>query len=60
MRCRHEVSDAEWERLQPLLPPRRSGKRRKHDRLVVNGIVWQLRQGRSGRHASSRYPVNQA
>ncbi len=45
MRRRHELTDAEWARLAPLLPPRQAGKRRKDDRLVINGILWKLATG---------------
>ena len=55
MRRRHEVSDAEWERLQPLLPPRKAGAPRKDDRLVVNGILWKLTTGVPWRDLPERY-----
>ena len=55
MRRRHEVSDAEWERLRPLLPSHTAGKPRKDDRLVVNGILWQLTTGVPWRDLPERY-----
>jgi transposase len=55
MRRRHEVTDAEWARLEPLLPPRKPGKRRKDDRLVVNGILWKLATGVPWRDLPERY-----
>ena len=55
MRRRHELSDAEWERLRPLLPPHTSGKVRKDDRLVVNGILWKLATGVPWRDLPERY-----
>ena len=55
MRRRHEVSDAEWARLEPLLPPHTSGKPRKDDRLVVNGILWKLATGAPWRDLPERY-----
>ena len=55
MRRRHEMSDAEWERLQPLLPPRKAGAPRKDDRLVVDGIVWKLTTGVPWRDLPERY-----
>ena len=36
MRRRHELSEAEWARLQPLLPPRKAGKPRQDDRRIIN------------------------
>jgi transposase len=55
MRRRHELSDAEWERLGPLLPPPKAGKPRKDDRLVVNGILWKLATGVPWRDLPERY-----
>ena len=55
MRRRHEVSDAEWERLRPLLPSHTAGKPRKDDRLVVNGILWKLTTGVPWRDLPERY-----
>ena len=45
MRRRHEVTDAQWARLAPLLPPRKAGKPRKDDRPVIDGILWKLATG---------------
>ena len=42
MRRRHEVTDAPWARLTPLVPPRKPGKPRQDDRLVIDGILWKL------------------
>lgn len=42
---RHDLTDAEWERLEPLLPdrsPRRGGRWVDH-RLVINGVLWRTR-----------------
>ena len=55
MRRRHEVSDAEWARLGPLLPPPKRGRPRKDDRLVVNGILWKLATGVPWRDLPERY-----
>ncbi|WP_399056467.1 transposase, partial [Streptomyces evansiae] len=40
---RHELSDAEWEFLRPLLPGASRGRKRLDDRTVLNGIVWKFR-----------------
>lgn len=54
---RHELTDAEWERLAPLLPPERpkTGRPNKAHRLVVNAIVWKLRTGAPWRDLPERY-----
>ena len=55
MRRRHELTDAEWARLQPLVPPRKPGAPRKDDRLVINGILWKLATGAPWRDLPERY-----
>ena len=52
-RIRHELTDAEWFRLETALPRRQRGPERKDDRLVINGILWVLRTG--GRDLPERY-----
>ena len=48
---RGDLSDAQWERLQPLLPQQRHGKGTKggrpsiNHRQIINGILWILRTG---------------
>ncbi|MCX5010965.1 transposase [Streptomyces sp. NBC_00555] len=42
---RRELSDAEWELVQPLLPRPVFGRPRLNDRTVLNGIVWKFRTG---------------
>ena len=59
MRHRHELTDTEWARREPLLPPHRSGRPRTDDRLVVNGIVWKLATGAPGRDLPDRYGPGQ-
>src|SRR3990172_9401046 len=52
---RHELSDTQWARLAPLLPPCKPGAPRKDDRLVINAIVWKLATGAPGRDLPGRY-----
>lgn len=52
---RHELTDAQWERLRALLPPRKPGAPRKDDRLVINAIVWKLTTGAPWRDLPERY-----
>jgi transposase len=45
---RHELTDDQWARIQPLLPPMRSGRpgRPYHDhRRIVNGMLWLAKAG---------------
>jgi transposase len=42
------LSDAEWSRLEPLLPRGWRGAHRADDRRVISGIVHMLRSGRAG------------
>src|SRR4029453_10213716 len=53
---RAELSNAEWERLWPLLPPtgQRGGRWRDH-RQVINGIIWRTRTGAPWRDLPERY-----
>ena len=55
MRRRHELTEVEWARLQPLLPPRKAGKQRRDDRQVINGILWKLATGAPWRDLPERY-----
>jgi transposase len=55
MRHRHELSDAAWARLAPLLPPRRTGRPRHDDRRILHGILWKLATGVPWRDLPERY-----
>ncbi|WP_394816836.1 IS5 family transposase [Streptomyces lonegramiae] len=52
---RHELSDAEWEFVRPLLPEPLRGRKRLDDRRVLNGIVWKFRTGTAWRDVPERY-----
>lgn len=54
---RHELSDAQWERLAPLLPLQRPATGRPaHDhRTILNGILWRLATGVPWRDLPERY-----
>jgi transposase len=54
---RHELTDEQWARLAPLLPPERPATGRpNHDhRTIINGIVWRLRTGAPWRDLPERY-----
>lgn len=54
---RGDLSDAQWRRLQPLLPPEKppTGRPSQPHRTVVNGILWVLRTGAPWRDLPERY-----
>ena len=49
------LSDAEWSRIEPLLPHGRCGARRVDDRRVISGIVHMLRIGARWRDCPAEY-----
>lgn len=49
------LSDAEWARIEPLLPRGRKGARRVDDRRVISGIVYMLRCGARWRDCPAAY-----
>jgi len=40
-----DLTDFEWSLIQPLLPTKVRGVKRRDDRQVLNGIFWRLRTG---------------
>ncbi len=54
---RHEISDAHWERIRPLLPPQRprTGRPALDHRRIVNGILRVLGTGTPWRALPARY-----
>lgn len=54
---RHELTEAQWGRLAPLLPPERpaTGRPNRDHRTVVNAILWRLRTGAPWRDLPERY-----
>ncbi|MFE5406786.1 IS5 family transposase [Streptomyces sp. NPDC056580] len=52
---RHELTDAEWELLAPLIPSAGRGRPRVEDRRVINGMVYKIRTGISWRDLPERY-----
>jgi transposase len=54
---RHDLTDEEWARLEPLLPdrePRRGGRWVDH-RPVINGVLWRTRTGAPWRDLPACY-----
>ncbi|WP_420881580.1 transposase [Streptomyces rhizosphaericola] len=52
---RHDLSDAEWEYVQPLPPASLRGRKRLDDRRVLNGTMGEFRTGTAWRDAPERY-----
>lgn len=52
---RHDLSDAEWAIIEPLLPTKVRGVPRVDDRRVINGILWRFRTGAPWRDIPERY-----
>ena len=58
---RGDLTDAQWARLQPLLPPQQHGKGTKggrpsiDHRRIINGILWILRTGAPWHDLPERY-----
>jgi transposase len=44
---RYELTDAQWQRIEGLLPGKRSdpGRTAADNRVFVNGVLWVLRSG---------------
>ena len=54
---RHELTDAQWERLRPLLPPQKpqTGRPNHDHRRIINGILFRLTTGIPWRDLPERY-----
>src|SRR5690242_7602491 len=57
---RHELSEAQWAALAPLLAPlaprrRKRGRPNRDHRTVLNGILWKIRTGAPWRDPPARY-----
>lgn len=54
---RHDLTDLQWERVQPLLPPEKphTGRPNSDHRPMLNGMLWILRTGAPWRDLPERY-----
>ena len=60
--ARFDLTDSQWERLQPLLPPEHSGEPGRpyvERRRVINGILWVLHTGAPWADLPERYGPHQ-
>ena len=49
------MTDAQWARLEPLLPPEKPGRPNDDHRRILNGILWVLNSGAPWRDLPRRY-----
>lgn len=54
---RHELTDQQWEKLKPFLPPQKPevGKPNEDHRRIINGILWKLKTGAPWRDIPEQY-----
>jgi transposase len=54
---RRDLTNEQWAKLQPLLPPRKpeTGRPNEDHRRIINGILWILRTGAPWRDLPERY-----
>lgn len=53
---RHELTDAQWEAVEDLLPSRKArGRKPRPSRDMLNGMMWILRTGAPWRDLPERY-----
>jgi transposase len=54
---RHELTDAEWARLRPHLPPqeRRTGRPAKNHRTIIDALLWLAKTGAPWRDLPERF-----
>ena len=54
----YDLTEEQWERIQPLLPPENRGKKgwpRKDDRMMLNSMLWMNHSGAQWRQLPVRY-----
>lgn len=58
MSKRYELTNEEWERISPLLPPQKTGRKGrppKDHRVMLNGMLWIARSGAQWRNLPECY-----
>lgn len=54
----YDLTKEQWKRVQPLLPPEKTGKKghqRKDNRIMLNGMLWMNHSGAQWRQLPKRY-----
>lgn len=52
---RHALTDAQWEKLKPLLPKQRQGRKATNDRLFVEAVLFRAKTGLPWRDLPERF-----
>lgn len=52
---RHELSDAEWSRIDPLLGSRSGPRSKRGDRDFINAVAWRVKTGVQWRDLPERF-----
>lgn len=57
MTKRHELTDTQWEKIKPLLPPEKpkTGRTNHDHRTLLNGMIWRAKTGTPWRDLPERY-----
>ena len=57
MRKRHELTDEQWDKIKPLLPPEKpkTGRPNQEHRTMLNGMIWRAKTGTPWRDLPDRY-----
>jgi len=57
MSRRHELTDAQWEKIKALLPPEKpkTGRTNHAHRTLLNGMIWRAKTGTPWRDLPERY-----
>lgn len=52
---RHELTDAQWQRIELLLPVRQGPRTKRGDRNFINAVMWRVSTGAPWRDIPERY-----
>ncbi len=55
MHHRHELTDAQWKQIEPLLPIQPGPRSKRGDRDFVNAVMWRVKTGAPWRDVPERY-----
>ena len=52
---RHELTDTQWQKIEPLLPRRPGPLSKRGDRSFMNAVMWRVKTGAPWRDIPERY-----